>query len=150
MTRTMWTQLTTTSLLVVSMACAPTRETIYDDVRRQLADRAALNVDVRQLSLETRELDANVLGVLSENLTVDDAVKVSLLNNRNLQATFERLGVPHAALLQASLPQNPMIDAELRYKTLTLKRDYRKSVVGHSPTRLSCGYPCQAPAASLS
>ena len=116
MTRTMRTQLTSASLLVVLMACAPTREAIYDDVRRQLADRAALNVDVRQLSLETRELDANVLGVLSENLTLDAAVKVSLLNNRNLQATFERLGVPHAALLQASLPQNPMIDAELRFE----------------------------------
>lgn len=47
--------------------------------------------------------------LIARDLSVDDAVRVALLRNLDLQALFEELGVGEAALLQAALPQNPTL-----------------------------------------
>ena len=53
--------------------------------------------------------------MLAEELTVDGAVQVALLNNRNLQATYEGLAVAQADLVGAGLLRNPVFDAEVRF-----------------------------------
>lgn len=45
--------------------------------------------------------------LLRQQLTADAAVQVALLNNRGLQAAFNRLGVAEAQMVAASLPPNP-------------------------------------------
>jgi outer membrane protein TolC len=47
--------------------------------------------------------------LLTEPLTADAAVQVALLNNRDLQAAYNDLGISEAAYVQASLPPNPGI-----------------------------------------
>jgi cobalt-zinc-cadmium efflux system outer membrane protein len=48
-------------------------------------------------------------------LTAYQAIHISLLNNRRLQATYERLGIAQANLVQAGLLRNPIFHAELRF-----------------------------------
>ena len=45
--------------------------------------------------------------LLANGLTRQDAVKIALLNNGRLQATFEEIGMAQADLVQASLFTNP-------------------------------------------
>lgn len=48
---------------------------------------------------------------LKDGLSEPDAVQIALLNNRDLQALYTRLGIAQADLVQASLLHNPVIDA---------------------------------------
>ena len=48
---------------------------------------------------------------LKDGLSEDDAVQIALLNNRNLQALYARLGIAQTDLVQASLLHNPVVDA---------------------------------------
>lgn len=56
---------------------------------------------------------ARVKTLLAQPLTPERAVQVALLNNRQLQATIEALGVAQAELVQAGLLENPMIAGDL-------------------------------------
>ena len=56
-----------------------------------------------QVAQEVREL-------LHDTLTVDGAIQVALLNNRDLQALYADLGVAQADLVQAGLLKNPVFD----------------------------------------
>jgi cobalt-zinc-cadmium efflux system outer membrane protein len=48
---------------------------------------------------------------LKDGLSEDDAVHIALLNNRDLQALYARLGIAQADLVQASLLHNPVVAA---------------------------------------
>lgn len=60
------------------------------------------------------DLDADasdrIRSLLADELTVDEAVQVALLNNRDLQAIYSELGVAQADLVQAGLLRNPVFD----------------------------------------
>lgn len=51
--------------------------------------------------------------VLAEELSVDDAIRVALLRNMTLQATYEELGIAEANLVAASLPKNPTLELDV-------------------------------------
>jgi len=53
--------------------------------------------------------------LLAERLTEDNAVRIALLNNRDVRATYERLGIARAELVQAGLLRNPVFDADARF-----------------------------------
>ena len=48
-----------------------------------------------------------VSSLLTKPLSADNAVRIALLNNRDLQAAYNALGLSEAAMVQASLPPNP-------------------------------------------
>lgn len=48
---------------------------------------------------------------LKDGLSEEEAVQITLLNNRDLQAVYSRLEIAQADLVQASLLHNPVIDA---------------------------------------
>ena len=50
---------------------------------------------------------AKVRTLLRQPLSADRAVQIALLNNRDLQAAYNALGLSEAAMVQASLPPNP-------------------------------------------
>jgi outer membrane protein, heavy metal efflux system len=56
-----------------------------------------------------------VASLLSRPLTADSAVQVALLNNHNLQATYEELGIAQADLVEAGLLKNPVFTFERRF-----------------------------------
>jgi outer membrane protein TolC len=55
----------------------------------------------------TAEARARLERLLRRPLTADAAVQIALLNNRNLQAAYNELGLAEAARVEASLPANP-------------------------------------------
>jgi cobalt-zinc-cadmium efflux system outer membrane protein len=55
--------------------------------------------------------------LLAEELTLDAAIQIALLNNRTLQAVYEQLGIAQADLVQAGLLQNPILAADVRFPT---------------------------------
>lgn len=57
--------------------------------------------------------------LLSSPLSVDAAVQVALLNNQEIQATFEDLGIAHADLIEAGLFHNPVFEGFVRVPSHT-------------------------------
>jgi outer membrane protein TolC len=56
-------------------------------------DREAVQITVRQM--------------LTHPLSVDDAVRIALINNQGLQATYAEVGISETELVEASWPRNP-------------------------------------------
>jgi outer membrane protein TolC len=58
---------------------------------------------------QAQRVKEQVAALLAQPMTADAAVQVALLNNRELQAAYNDLGVSEADYVQASLPPNPGI-----------------------------------------
>jgi outer membrane protein, heavy metal efflux system len=56
-----------------------------------------------------------VNGLLAKGLSRQDAVRVALMNNKRLQASFERVGIAQSDLVQAGLLSNPTLDVFLAF-----------------------------------
>jgi outer membrane protein TolC len=71
---------------------------------------------VEAAALRTPEDEANgrarVAPLLKKTLTADRAVQIALLNNRELQAAYNKLGLSEAAMVAGSLPPNPRFSIE--------------------------------------
>lgn len=52
--------------------------------------------------------------LLGKRLTADSAARVAILNNRELQATFENAGIAQADLIEAGLLENPVLFGSAR------------------------------------
>jgi cobalt-zinc-cadmium efflux system outer membrane protein len=87
----------------------------FRDVRESIDERAALRVEWRGVTASDRAVDDAVSWMLGSELSVDQAVQIALLNNRNLQATYEDLGVAQADVVQAGLLRNPVFDLTVRW-----------------------------------
>jgi len=85
---------------------------------RELANtvhlRTGKRVQWNRGSAEDAQAQAAVASLLRRPLTADSAVQVALLNNHNLQATYEELGIAQADLVEAGLLKNPVFYFERR------------------------------------
>ena len=107
------------SLLLVALLsgcfAAVPREAGFPDVERTVAERTGYRVHWNRGSASDRAVEATVRSMLAKQVSADEAVQVALLNNRNLQATYEELAVAQADLVSAGLLRNPVFDAEVRF-----------------------------------
>ena len=53
--------------------------------------------------------------LLADGLSREEAVKIALLNNKSLQASFEQVGIAQSDLVQAGLLTNPTLDVFLAF-----------------------------------
>ena len=77
--------------------------------RTGLAVRWQLDAAAREAAL------AEVRALLKKPLTVNRAVQIALLNNRELLAAFEDVGISAADLREAGLWKNPSFDLSVRF-----------------------------------
>jgi cobalt-zinc-cadmium efflux system outer membrane protein len=91
------------------------QEAGFSDVERSVADRGIKRVHWNQGTPSDEAVALAVQEMLAEELTADQAVQIALLNNRNLQATYEDLSVAQADLVQAGLLKNPVFDFDFRF-----------------------------------
>jgi len=56
--------------------------------------------------------------LLADELTLDAAIQIALLDNRALQAVYAQLGIAQADVVQAGLLQNPILSADVRFPTV--------------------------------
>lgn len=61
------------------------------------------------------QMQVRVQSLITTNLTVDSAIQIALLNNRELHATLEELGIAEADLIQAGLPRNIELAGSWRF-----------------------------------
>ena len=95
--------------LVVASGCVVPRKAGFDEVARSLAGRTQARVHWNQGTDEDRRVADQTRRLLQQTLTVETATQIALYNNPQLQATYERLGVAQAEVVQAGLLKNPSI-----------------------------------------
>ncbi|MEZ4326499.1 MAG: TolC family protein [Polyangiales bacterium] len=82
--------------------------------------------------------------MLGEPLTADAAVRVALLNNRELRATLRELGVARGRLMQAGVLPNPTVEVELqpeRNSRFELRVEYDLTSAILAPRRARAAAP---------
>ncbi len=87
-------------------------EAIHKDVK----ERSGVSPDWEVEKRGAEEIEKLLGEKLSGEMSIDDAVAVSLLNNRKLSALYQQLGVARSDLVAARLPENPVFSAERRFK----------------------------------
>lgn len=98
------------------VGCASVKPT---EARREVGELVDMRAGVAHAIPELEDeasrakVRARVNALLKGPLTLDRALKVALLNNRDLQATLEDLGVAQADLVQAGLLRNPVVAGDL-------------------------------------
>ncbi len=83
-------------------------------VEELLAERLQQEPRWRRADAEEAEVAAAVHELLKEELGVEQAVQVALLENASLQAVYEDLGIAQAELVQAGLLRNPVFSVSAR------------------------------------
>jgi len=68
-----------------------------------------------QVSDDEKQVYCAIQHLLQYDLVVDSAVQIALLNNPEIQAVFEEIGIAQADLVQAGLFQNPVFDGYVRF-----------------------------------
>lgn len=84
------------------------------------ADRDALRTDLQQrlghdVPTSDDAIDGAVRELLRQPLTETAAVHIALLHNHRVRATYERLAIARADLVQAGLLRNPVFDGDARF-----------------------------------
>lgn len=89
----------------------------WDQVGRKTALPEAGHLVWAQTQADEQRIAQGVRELLAGGLDQDKAVRVALINNRALQASFEEIGVSRADLVQAGLFSNPTLEALVRWPT---------------------------------
>jgi cobalt-zinc-cadmium efflux system outer membrane protein len=113
------------SVALAAGGCATVpKDAGFGDVQKTVADRLGEPVQWRGVSADDQAVDRSVHELLLRPLTADAAVQIALHNNRNLQATFEDLGIAQADLVQAGLLKNPVFTLDARFPDRSPNRTY--------------------------
>lgn len=93
----------------VLAGCASfSRDGGMDQVSALTRERAGHAVAVQRSPADADAARARAAEILAQPLSADAAVELALLNNRGLQASFSRLGIAEADLVQAGRLRNPI------------------------------------------
>jgi len=87
----------------------------FDEVKASVEERVAVKIYWNNGTHLDKEAAVKLGSLLKDKLTVDDAVQIGLLNNRELQAVYSDLGVAQADLVQAGLLSNPIFDGAIQW-----------------------------------
>lgn len=122
-------------VLAIASACSPSLESHLTTVR-------ALSHAQRLPSLRDGEVDpttaAHARQLLERPLDADAAVRIALVNNRELRAQLRELGVPASQLVTAGLIANPTLEFELlpeRDSRYELRAEYDLTSLIMAPLR---------------
>ncbi len=101
--------------VVLLIAGCVTPNASFDRVQSTVGERTGKRVHWNRGGPEDAQIEQGVQAILRRELTADRAVQVALLNNRELQARFEEIGIAQADLIQAGLVSNPNFAASFRF-----------------------------------
>lgn len=100
------------ALLLFAQGCV-SEDAGYGDVRRVVSERTGH--DVRWNHLDGTPSNERTRKLLEKPLTATSAIQIALLNNPDLQARFEDLGIARASMVQALRVPNPEAGAALHF-----------------------------------
>lgn len=87
----------------------------FEPVEKAVSRRTRQEVRWLQDVSAREDAAARARAIVGRPLTISGAVQVALLNNRELQATFEEIGLSFADLRQARLLSNPEADFSIKF-----------------------------------
>ena len=102
-----------TAVWLIAGCAAPNGS--LERVQGTVAERSGQSVYWNRGGPEDAHLEQSVQTLLRRPLTADRVVQVALLNNRELQARFEEIGIAQAEVIQAGLLTNPNFSASFRF-----------------------------------
>lgn len=107
--------LAASSLAFLAGCASVNPQPAFTDVQKNVADRSGQKTEWARSAPEAAALDEAVQDLLKDDLTPESAVRIALLNNPSLQATFEEVGISQADLARAALVQNPDVAGFARF-----------------------------------
>ena len=102
------------AVALLTTACA-TPQASLDRVQATVAERTGKHIHWNQGGVEDAQIEQGVQTLLRRELTAERAVQAALLNNRELQARFEEIGIAQADVIQAGLISNPNFAGSFRF-----------------------------------
>jgi cobalt-zinc-cadmium efflux system outer membrane protein len=106
-----------------------------DTVHTLVHERTQLELVARH-ARDPEAVDSDVSALAAQPLTLDNAVRIALLNNRELRADLLELGVARGQLVQASLFPNLDFDAQVRFPQESGRSRYWEFGAGIDLTQL--------------
>lgn len=111
---------TRTTLLFVTLfasaGCVSFRpDAGFDEVEALVADRVQNDVASGAGSVDRQSAEESIRSILTRELEEADIVQLVLLNNLELQAKYQELGMAQADVVQAGLASNPTMSLERRF-----------------------------------
>ncbi|MCB9092712.1 MAG: TolC family protein [Halobacteriovoraceae bacterium] len=91
---------------------------VQDDISVRTGHHLYWDSSVQDIMVST-----TISELLQKELTPELATQIALLNNRNLQAIYEDLGIAKAQLAQAGLLKNPIFSFSYRFSTQSAVTD---------------------------
>ena len=103
-------------LILVIAGCAQVpKEAGFNDVKGLVGQRVDYQLHWNQETETDREVEKAIDELLKNELTPEAAVQIALLNNPDLQALYEDLGVTQADVVEAGLLENPVLFGRARF-----------------------------------
>jgi len=103
--------------LVLLASCASLSRDPLNSVRSKTRDHLGYEVTAPASAQDSADVATRVNALLKRPLTVDNAARIALLNNRRLRATLEEVGISQAELVEAGTPRNPVLIGRPRWSS---------------------------------
>jgi len=91
-------------------------ECVFESIQQDIGEQVGESV-CWDRCLDEVAVPLSVEDLLKNTLSAEDVVRIALLNNRRLQATYESLGIATAQYKQAGLLKNPIFSLAYRFST---------------------------------
>jgi outer membrane protein, heavy metal efflux system len=105
----------TVSLVFLALSGSPLGAEAFRKVQEEVSKRSGFEVRWEKEMATRKEAGEMVQTILKSPLTVSSAVRVALLHNPGLQATFEEVGIAQADVIEAVTLPNPSVDFEVQF-----------------------------------
>jgi len=111
------------AVLATNLCSAAPLDQSFNDVSGTVLSRTGKRVEWNRGTPQDAEAEAYVRSLLKRPLTANSAVQVALLNNHELQATYEEIGIAQADVIEAGLLRNPLFSIERRWPGQALEAE---------------------------
>ncbi len=103
-------------LVLAIFGCAQVpKEAGFNDVEEFVGRRVGYRLHWDRGTEADRGVEKAIEALLESKLTPEAAVQIALLNNPNLQAIYEELGITQADVVEAGLLENPVVFGQARW-----------------------------------
>jgi outer membrane protein, heavy metal efflux system len=111
------------AVLVTSVCSGASLDQSFGDVSNTVLSRTGKRVQWNRGTPQDAAAEAYVRSLLKRPLTPNAAVQIALLNNHELQATYEEIGIAQADVIEAGLLRNPLFSIERRWPGQALEAE---------------------------
>lgn len=104
-----------TALSLFISSCARVPQGSEEQVAGIIQERIGKDVLWNHTCYEDPRVACYIQDLVFQPISIESAVQIALLNNPEVQATFEEIGIAQADLVEAGLFTNPAFSIEVRY-----------------------------------